>query len=112
MHTCTCGQVEAVNVRDAAGKGGALGAVIGALAGAALGNQVGSGSGQSAATIAGAAAGAVAGYQIERMTKSGKSYEVVVRLDDGSSRVFTYEAEPRFAVGAQVRDVEGKLQNY
>lgn len=105
-----CGRVEAVKVEQVAGEGSGLGAVAGGVAGAVLGNQVGRGTGRKVATVAGAAGGAFAGHQAEKYIKSGKRYDVVVRMDDGSSRTFPYEAEPGFRAGERVRVVEGKLQ--
>ena len=106
----TCGRVEAVNVQTVAGEGSGLGAVAGGVAGALLGNQVGRGTGKKVATVAGAAGGAFAGHQVEKYAKSGKRYDVVVRMEDGSTRTFPYEAEPGFSAGQRVRVVEGKLQ--
>lgn len=106
----TCGRVEAVNAQQVAGEGSGLGAVLGGVAGAVLGNQVGRGTGRSVATVAGAAGGALAGHQIEKQTKSGRRFEVVVRMDDGSSRLFPYDTEPGFRTGDKVRVLEGRLQ--
>lgn len=105
----TCGRVEAVNVQTVAGEGSGLGAVAGGVAGALLGNQVGRGTGKKVATVAGAAGGAFAGHQVEKYAKSGKRYDVVVRMEDGSTRTFPYDAEPGFSAGQRVRVVEGKL---
>ncbi len=106
----TCGRVEAVNVQNVAGEGSGLGAVAGGVAGALLGNQVGRGTGRKVATVAGAAGGAFAGHQVEKYAKSGKRYDVIVRMDDGSSRTFPYDSEPGFRVGERIRVVDGKLQ--
>jgi outer membrane lipoprotein SlyB len=105
-----CGRVEAVNVQEVAGEGSGLGAVAGGVAGAVLGNQVGRGTGRKVATVAGAAGGAFAGHQAEKYLKSGKRYDVVVRMEDGSTRTFPYDNEPGFRAGERVRIVEGKLQ--
>ena len=104
-----CGSVEAVNVIEQQGEGSGLGAVAGGVAGALLGNQIGGGSGRKIATVAGAAGGAYAGHQIEKHVKTTKRYDVVVRMEDGSTRTFPYDAEPAFRVGAKVKVVEGGL---
>ena len=104
-----CGSVEAVNVIQQQGEGSGLGAVAGGVAGAVLGNQIGGGSGRKIATVAGAAGGAYAGHQIEKHVKSSKRYDVVVRMEDGSTRVFPYENEPPYRPGAKVKVVEGVL---
>ena len=87
-----------------------IGAIAGGVAGAALGNQVGKGSGKSAATILGAVGGAVAGREIEKNVKSGHRYDVVVRLDNGTSRTMSYDNDPGVAVGAKVQFVGDVLQ--
>jgi outer membrane lipoprotein SlyB len=104
-----CGSVEAVNVIQQQGEGSGLGAVAGGVAGAVLGNQIGGGSGRKIATVAGAAGGAYAGHQIEKHVKSSKRYDVVVRMEDGSTRTFPYENEPPFRAGSKVKVVEGAL---
>lgn len=105
-----CGTVENVVVQTVAGDASGLGAVIGGVAGGLLGNQVGRGTGRTVATIAGVAGGAYAGHQVERRTSSGRRYEVVVRMEDGSTRVFPYDTEPAFRIGERVRINEGRLQ--
>ena len=62
-----------------------------------------------AATILGAAGGAYAGHQVEKQVKKVTQYEVVVRMDDGSTRIVTYDAEPGFRSGDKVRFIDGKL---
>jgi len=107
---CTnCGSVEAINISEQQGAGSGLGAIAGGVAGALLGNQVGRGTGRKVATVAGAAGGAYAGHQVEKHVKSSKSYEVVVRMEDGGSRRFPYESQPAFRVGDRVKVVEGAL---
>jgi len=98
-----CGVVQAVNKVKVKGKPNYLGAIAGGVAGAALGNQVGKGDGNTAATVLGALGGAVAGREIEKNVRSGTRYDVVVKLDDGSSRTVRYEAEPGFKVGSKVK---------
>jgi outer membrane lipoprotein SlyB len=108
--TCPdCGSVVAVDVVEQQGEGSGLGAVAGGVAGAVLGNQIGSGSGRRIATVAGAAGGAYAGHQAERYLKSGKRYDVIVRMNDGTNRTFSYDKEPGYRAGDKVRVVDGKL---
>ena len=75
-----------------------------------IGNQVGSGRGNTAATAIGAVGGAVAGNEIEKRVKSSKSYEVTVRLDDGSSRVISQTSPPAWRMGDHVKVVGGAIQ--
>ncbi|MEK6593471.1 MAG: glycine zipper 2TM domain-containing protein [Pseudomonadota bacterium] len=107
---CTnCGTVESVNVIEQKGEGSGLGAVAGGVAGALLGNQVGGGSGRKIATVAGAAGGAYAGHQVEKQVKSTKRYDVAVRMQDGTSRSFSYDSQPSYRAGDKVKVVEGTL---
>jgi len=106
-----CGVVAAVNEVDTKGQGSGVGAVGGAVVGGLLGNQVGSGHGRQLATIAGAIGGAVAGNQIEGKVKSTKSYDIAVRLNDGSQRVFHQAELPAWHEGDHVRVVDGVLRS-
>lgn len=107
---CTnCGTVESVNVIEQKGEGSGLGAIAGGVAGAVLGNQVGGGSGRKIATVAGAAGGAYAGHQVEKHVKSTKRYDVAVRMQDGTSRTFSYDSQPAYRAGDKVKVVEGAL---
>jgi len=64
---------------------------------------------RTVASVAGAAGGAWAGNEIEKRMKTTKHYEVVVRLENGGSQTFSYEAQPGFAVGARVKVENGTL---
>jgi outer membrane lipoprotein SlyB len=105
----TCGVVEAIHVVEVKGKGSYLGPIAGGVAGALLGSQVGHGSGTTIAELAGAAGGAYAGSEIEKRVKTTKHYEVVVRLENGGSKTFSYAAQPGFAVGTKVKVTNGTL---
>jgi len=104
-----CGVVEAVNLVEVKGEGGYLGKIGGGLAGVLIGSQIGQGRGTTAAQIAGAVGGAVAGNEVQRRMTSSKHYEVVVRLDNGGTQTFSYEAQPAFTVGSRVQVDNGTL---
>lgn len=104
-----CGVVSEVRAIKQKGEGSGLGAVAGGVVGGLLGNQVGGGSGQKIATVAGAAGGAYAGHQIEKNMKSTTRYDVIVAMDDGSVRSFSYDAQPALQVGTKVKVVNGAL---
>lgn len=107
---CTsCGVVSSVNAVAQQGEGSGLGAVAGGVVGGLLGNQVGGGTGKKIATVAGVAGGAYAGHQIEKNVKSSTRYEVTVKMDDGSTRTFSYDTQPSFQAGSKVRVVNGTL---
>jgi outer membrane lipoprotein SlyB len=108
---CTnCGTVENVRVVEQKGEGSGIGAVAGGVAGTVVGKQFGKGSGQTIMTILGAAGGAYAGHEAEKHIRARKYWEVSVRLDDGSSRLLTFETEPAWRSGDRVRYVNGALE--
>lgn len=107
---CTnCGVVASVNAIAQKGEGSGLGAIAGGVLGGVLGHQVGGGTGKKIATVAGAAGGAYAGHQVEKNMKSTTHYDVVVNMNDGTTRTFSYDAQPAFQAGAKVRVVNGAL---
>jgi outer membrane lipoprotein SlyB len=106
----SCGVVEAVNEIETRAEGSGVGAVGGALVGGLLGNQVGAGNGRKLATVAGAIGGAVAGNQIEGRVKANKSYDITVRMNDGSIRKFHQTEQPSWHQGDDVRVVDGGLR--
>lgn len=106
-----CGVIEAINEIETRAEGSGVGAVGGALVGGLLGNQVGGGNGRKLATVAGAIGGAVAGNQIEGRVKANKSYDIVVRMNDGSVRKFHQTEQPSWHQGDDVRVVDGGLRS-
>jgi outer membrane lipoprotein SlyB len=109
---CTsCGVIESVREVSEKGEGSGLGAAGGAVAGGLLGHQVGGGSGKQIATVVGAVGGAVAGNEVEKRMKATKSYDVTVRLDDGSSRVINENNPPSWRSGDRVRIVDGAIRS-
>jgi len=106
-----CGVVESVREIDVKGEGSGVGAVGGAVVGGVLGHQIGDGRGQDIATVVGAVGGAVAGHEIEKHVKSGKSYEITVRFEDGSSRVIHEASVPAWRNGDRVKVINGVIQS-
>lgn len=110
--TCTeCGVIESVREVDAKGLGTGLGAVGGGVLGGLLGNQVGAGRGKDVMTVVGVVGGAVAGNEVEKRVKATKSYEVTVRLNDGSSRVISEASLPAWRPGDKVRIIDGAIRS-
>ncbi|MCB2001501.1 MAG: glycine zipper 2TM domain-containing protein [Burkholderiaceae bacterium] len=103
-----CGVVVSVNTVKVKGKPNYVGAIAGGVAGAALGNQVGKGDGRTLATVLGAVGGAVAGREVEKQVRSDTRYDLTVKLDNGTTRVVSYDANPGLAVGTKVR-FDGEL---
>lgn len=104
-----CGTIESVReiAREADGSG--VGAVAGGVLGGVLGNQVGNGRGRDLATVIGVVGGAVAGNQIEKSQKRVVEYQVTVRFEDGTSRVFTQPTAPAWRSGDRVKVENGLL---
>lgn len=106
-----CGTVVDVKKVEKAGEASGAGAVLGGIAGGVLGHQVGSGRGNTAATVAGAAGGAYAGHQIEKSRNKTVSYEVVVEMEGGATRTFTFADPTSFHTGDKVKVVDRKLRH-
>lgn len=101
---CTdCGRVTAVSVAEKPGDSN-VGMIAGGVAGAVLGRQVGGGFGKDLATIAGAAGGAYAGKKIQENMNNSKVWTVGVQYPDGRTGSFTFEQDPGFTVGTQVKN--------
>ena len=106
-----CGNVESVRAIKQRAEGSGLGAAGGAVLGGLLGNQIGGGNGKTLATAAGAIGGAVVGNQVEGNVKATTSYEIRVRLDDGTLRTFRQNSQPQWGSGDRVRIVKGRLRS-
>jgi outer membrane lipoprotein SlyB len=105
-----CGNIESIREIKQRAQGSGLGAGAGAVLGGLLGNQIGGGSGKQIATVAGAVGGAVVGNQVEGNMKASTSYEVRVRLDDGTLRVFNLQNPPAWRNGQRVKVVNGRIR--
>lgn len=106
-----CGTIESVRaIQQAAPQNGiGIGAVAGAVLGGVLGHQVGGGNGRKLATVAGAVGGGFAGNEVERRTRTTTSYEIRVRMEDGSMRSFSDSGQSGWRSGDRVRVVNGSL---
>ncbi|WP_338681445.1 glycine zipper 2TM domain-containing protein [Janthinobacterium sp. TB1-E2] len=105
-----CGVIEAIHEVNTRAEGSGVGAAGGAVVGGLLGNQVGGGHGKQLATVLGAVGGAVAGNQIEGSVRATRSYNIVVRLDNGKTRTVHQSAAPNWRQGDRVRIVNGGLR--
>jgi outer membrane lipoprotein SlyB len=109
------GTVEAVReMKTKAEKSNGLGPIAGGVAGAVLGGQLGKefggGNTRAVMTVLGAAGGAFAGKEIERNVRATKHWEIDVRLDDGTQRTLSSDAQPYWQPGHRVRFLDGQLQ--
>lgn len=105
----TCGTVTDVKTVTRKGEGSGVGLVAGGVIGGVLGHQVGSGRGNTAATVVGAGAGAYAGNEIEKNKNTKTSYQVVVKMESGNTRYFSYASPTAYKVGDAVKVVNKKL---
>jgi outer membrane lipoprotein SlyB len=105
----SCGRVESVQTIKQPAKASGVGVGVGAVVGGLLGNQVGGGNGRTLATVAGAVGGGYAGNEIEKQARATVSYQVRVRMENGSIRTFPYAQQPGWATGDRVRVVNGQL---
>ena len=104
-----CGTVVEVKTIKKEGEGSGAGAVVGGIVGGVLGHQVGSGRGNTVATVAGAAGGAYVGNEVEKNKKSTTTYQVVVKMEEGNTRTFTYAGPTSYKVGDKVKVQDKKL---
>jgi outer membrane lipoprotein SlyB len=105
-----CGNIESIRTITTRARGSGIGAAGGAVLGGLLGNQIGGGNGRQLATVAAAVGGAVVGNQVEGNMRAAHSYEIRVRLDDGTLRTFHQSAAPSWRTGERVRIVKGRLR--
>lgn len=96
----SCGVVESVTAVRHKGQGTGLGAVAGGVVGGVVGHQLGGGKGKTALTVLGAVGGGFAGNEVEKRARAETSYNVVVRMDDGTRR--TLDRKQSIAIGTHV----------
>ncbi len=104
-----CGTVTNIKTVQQKGKGSGVGVVAGGVLGGVLGHQVGGGRGKDLATVAGAVGGAYAGNAAEKSIKTKTVYQVVVKLEDGQTRTFSYNTASAYKVGDKIKVADGKL---
>ena len=94
------GRVQAIhedvrNMRGEPAAGAVAGAIVGGLVGGAL-------TGRRSGAFVGAASGAVIGAAASDRRHQSRTYEVVVRFDDGGTKAFRYRSYPPFRPGQRV----------
>ncbi len=104
-----CAVIESTREIKVEGKGSGFGAIAGGLVGGLLGNRVGAGNGRALATVAGAVGGGYAGNSIEKSTKAGIEYEMVVRFEDGTTQKFTRANPWPYGSGDKVKVVDNQV---
>jgi outer membrane lipoprotein SlyB len=104
-----CGTVIDLKSVTVKGESSGAGMVLGGVAGGVLGHQVGSGRGNTAATVVGAAGGAYVGNEIEKNRNTRTKYVVYVKMENGSTRNWTYSNPTSYRIGDKVKVVDRKL---
>jgi len=104
-----CGTITGIREIDKPGQATGAGAVAGGVIGGVLGNMIGGSKHRTAGTVVGAAGGAVAGHMIEKKAREGKTFEIGVKFDDGSARIFHQDTMPAWKAGDRVKLVDGAL---
>jgi outer membrane lipoprotein SlyB len=104
-----CGVISNVREVTHEGKGSGTGAVVGGLAGAVLGSNVGRGNTRTLASIAGAVGGGLLGNSIEKSQTKTVSYQVTVRMEDGTTRMIDSATMPSWRIGDKVKLVGGAI---
>ncbi|PRC92761.1 glycine zipper 2TM domain-containing protein [Solimicrobium silvestre] len=105
-----CGVVETTRTIQQQAPASGIGAGVGALLGGVLGHQVGGGNGRTLATVAGAIGGGLAGNAVEKNTHTTTTYEVIVRMEDGTKQRFILSTQ-RWRSGDLVRVDNGNLSS-
>lgn len=112
------GVVDGIDVVPA-GKGGiggsgvGAGTIIGGVVGGVLGRQVGSGTGQDIATVAGVVGGAVVGHEVDKHYQDqNDTYNIRVRLNNGSYLTINVPSVSDLRVGDRVRIDNGQISRY
>jgi outer membrane lipoprotein SlyB len=106
----SCGVIESTRMIETNGQASGIGAVGGAVVGGLLGNQVGGGNGKKAMTVVGAVGGALAGNHIEKRVNTTTTFEVLVRMNNGSSRTIYESVQPVWRKGDRVKIVDGGIR--
>ncbi|MFY9314907.1 MAG: glycine zipper 2TM domain-containing protein [Burkholderiales bacterium] len=85
------------------------GTATGALIGGVLGYAIGGPGNRTAGTVVGAAGGAVVGNVVENKAPEGRTFEIGVLFDDGSSRIIMQQSHASLKQGSRVKLVNGVL---
>ncbi|MCX7167595.1 MAG: glycine zipper 2TM domain-containing protein [Rhodocyclales bacterium] len=104
-----CGVIANVRQVTNEGQGTGAGAIIGGLAGGALASNVGRGNTRTLATIAGAVGGGMLGNSIEKSQHRTTSYQVTVRMEDGTTRTVAADTMPSWRIGDKVKLTSGTI---
>ncbi len=108
-NTTPFGTIESIQIVNTQASNHGGGAIVGGIVGAVLGNQVGGGTGRTVATVAGAVGGAVVGNNVQnRNAQAQTSYQILVRMDNGTNTTIIQDNVNDLGVGSRVRVVDGR----
>ncbi len=104
-----CGVIESVRQMVHDGESTGLGAIAGGILGGALASNLGKGNGRTLASVAAAIGGGMIGNQIEKSRHQTLSYQVSLRMEDGTTRLIEMHTVPSWRIGDTVRLVNGAI---
>lgn len=104
-----CGVVANVRQVTKEGEGSGAGAIVGGILGGALASNIGKGDGRTLASLAGAIGGGILGNTIEKSQRWTTSYQVTLRMEDGSIRLIDADSMPPWRIGDKVRLERGAI---
>ncbi len=104
-----CGTISSITAIEKQGESSGTGAVIGGVVGGVAGHQAGRGRGKDVATVAGVLGGALIGNAIEKSKNKSLSYDIRVRMEDGTYRTLRYASQSGYRTGDRVRIENGRL---
>lgn len=104
-----CGVIEGIREVVQNEQGSGLGALAGGVIGGALGSNLGKGNGRTLASIAAAIGGGMIGNQIEKSQHRTVSYQVSLRMENGTTRLIDMSSVPSWRIGDAVRLVNGAI---
>lgn len=106
--TVRVGTVQSVrNVTIQQERTSGAGVLAGGALGGVAGSAIGGGRGKILTTIGGGLLGAMAGNAVENQMGKTKGLEIVVRLDNGETRVVAQAADIAVSPGQRVRMISG-----
>lgn len=105
-----CGVIESITMQRQDGNSTGNGAVAGGVAGSIAGGQpTGQDNGRKLMTLVSVGGDAYTDNTIERTINGTITYQVTIRMADGSVRSLTQSSQPAFAVGDKVKLSDGGM---
>jgi outer membrane lipoprotein SlyB len=103
----TVQSVRVVRIHEDSDTSKTLATAGGAVAGGVLGSLIGGGSGRTVGAVGGALLGAAAGYGGSQVLTAQDGFEIMVKLDNGSTIAVTQGTDMEFTPGQRVKVLSG-----